>query len=112
MASAQGHVKTFSAALGSGFVDVGGKAYGFDAGALAEDAETVGSGDLVEVDLAGDTVRELRPVDKPEYTGTSEDEELDVDDIESQVTLKASGKTPARFNIDTFKKNAARLDFK
>lgn len=109
MASEQGYVKTFSVALGSGFLEVDGKAYRFDGGALSEDTETVRSGDLVEVDLAGDTVSELRLVDKPECAGASEDRELDLDDIGSPVTLKASGNTPARFDIDTFKKNATRL---
>lgn len=112
MASGQGHVKTFSASLGSGFVDVDGMAYRFDAGALPDDTETVRSGDLVEVQLSGDTVLELKLLDDQRYVGTSEYDESETDDdIASQVTLKASGKTPARFDFDTFKKRATRLDF-
>jgi hypothetical protein len=114
MEKERGHVKTFSAALGSGFVELEGKSYPFDVGALSEVAETVRSGDLVEVELDDETVLGLKPVHEAQNDAVvaSEDEEPDLDDIASQVTLKASGETPARFNMDTFKRKASRLDFK
>lgn len=113
MASEEGHVKTFSAALGSGFVDLDGKAYPFDASALPEDMEAVRSGDLVEVVVKGGTVRAVKLAGEREDYGAdaTSEEEMDLDSA-SRVTLKALGKTPARFRMDTFKKNARRLDFK
>jgi hypothetical protein len=110
MASKYGHVKTFSASLGSGFVELGGEAYPFDASALPEDAETVRSGDRVTVDFEGDAVRAVELVDGPGNRATV-GEELHPGEGTSRVTLRASGQTPARFTLDNFKKKASRLDF-
>jgi hypothetical protein len=103
-----GHIKTYSASLGTGYVelDSSGESLRFDAHAIIPGTELPRSGDEVFVRTTSrGKVRMLEPI-KVE-TDASPLPELQG----SAATVNLDGHTPARFNASSFVRTAERLDF-